>query len=303
MAVARLLAHVRADILVLQGIDYDLAGHGLGALIDLIEQEGMKYPYYFMRHPNSGMATPFDLDGDGRKRGARDAQGFGLFAGNRGMAVLSRWPVDAENAKDLSGTLWKDVPDAPLPVFPDGQPFPSMGAQSLQRLSSVAYWHVPIALPSGERLHALAFHATPPVFDGDEDRNGLRNAAEIGFWQSYLDGTFGAAPQGKFFIAGIANTDPDREGDENNAIRALLSDPRLQDPLPESPDHGRHTVDWPEPSPGDMRASYILPSSDLKVIASGVFWPSDGSPEETLLEHKRVPASRHRVVWVDVSLN
>ena len=39
------------------------------------------------------------------------------------------------------------------------------------------------------RLTILAFAATAPVFDGPEDRNGLRNAAEIGLWPLLLDGT------------------------------------------------------------------------------------------------------------------
>ena len=37
-------------------------------------------------------------------------------------------------------------------------------------------------------VHFLVSHPTPPVFDGTEDRNGLRNADEIRFWADYVTG-------------------------------------------------------------------------------------------------------------------
>ncbi len=184
----------------------------------------------------------------------------------------------------------------------DGKPFPSQAAQDIQRLSHVGHWDVPIAMPSAAPLHILAFHATPPVFDGPEDQNGRRNADEIRFWQLYLDGGIGAAPKGRFVIAGIANVDPERGAGRAQAIRDLLSDPRLQDPVPTSPAHGTRTVDWPEPDPGDMRASYILPSVELDVVAKGVFWPAPETPEADFLQHDGEDASRHRIVWVDLDL-
>lgn len=302
LAVAKLIAHTSPDILVLQGIDYDGAGHGLRALMALIEQEGLPLPHSFARLPNSGMATGLDMNGDGRSGGPRDAQGFGRFAGHRGMAVLSRWPIDEDSARDLSGLLWKDIPDATLPRWPDGRAFPSMEAQAVQRLSSVGHWDVPILLPKGKPLRFLVFHATPPVFDGDEDQNGLRNAAEIKLWQHYLDGVFGASPKARFVIAGIANTDPERGSGRREAIRDLLSDPRLQDPKPVSEAMGEKTVDWPDPDPGDMRASYVLPSADWEVADAAVFWPAQGTSEASILVHEDTAASRHKIVWVDLEM-
>lgn len=295
VAVARTIAHVRPDILVLQGVDYDHAGQSLRALQALIAREGVAYSYHFARRPNSGLTTGLDMNGDRRFGGPRDGQGFGRFAGNRGMAILSKWPIDEGGARDMSALLWKDMPGADLPRWPDGRPFPSLEAQKIQRLSSVAHWQVPITVPSGERLHILAFHATPPVFDGVEDQNGLRNAAEIRFWQLFLDGVFGLAPKERFVIAGIANIDPDYGTGRQEAIRDLLSDPRIQDPKPTSPKHGTKTVDWPDPDPGDMRASYVLPSVDMHVIAAGVFWPDTEASDH-------VAASRHRIVWVDLDI-
>ena len=49
------------------------------------------------------------------------------------------------------------------------------------RLSSKNHVDVPVEV-NGEIVHILAAHPTPPVFDGPEDRNGLRNHDEIRFW-------------------------------------------------------------------------------------------------------------------------
>ena len=301
-AVARVVAYMQPDVIVLQGIDYDAEGHALRALNTQIAEAGHVLPHHLALRPNTGLATGLDMNGDGRKGGPRDAQGFGRFAGHRGMAVLSKWPIDRSAVRDFSELLWKDMPAAQLPRWPDGRPFPSPAAQAVQRLSSVGHWDVPILLPLGKRLHFLVFHATPPVFDGAEDQNGLRNAAEIRFWQSYLDGAFGPAPKERFVIAGIANIDPERGAGRREAIRSLLGDPRIEDPRPRSRFAGTKTVDWPDPDPGDMRASYVLPSADWRIVDAGVFWPDPETEEAAILYFAGTEASRHRIVWVDLEM-
>jgi hypothetical protein len=161
-------------------------------------------------------------------------------------------------------------------------------------------------LPTGP-LTLLTLHATPPVFDGAEDRNGLRNHDELRFWQHYLDGAFGPAPENRFVIAGVTNIDPvDGEGIKAG-LAGLLSDPRVQDPQPKRPEGSLHeedghhgdprldTVAWPDV--GQFRVSYILPSTEAVVTGAGVHWPPEGTPAH---EAARL-ASRHRVVWVDLT--
>ena len=298
-AVAEVVAHAAPDVLILQGIDYDHGQAALSALRDLIEAEGMAYPHIFSLRPNSGMASGHDLDGDGRLGEPEDAQGYGWFAGEGGMAILSRHPVDLAGVQDFSDLLWKDLPGA----IPDE----GMNAE-VQRLSSVGHWAVPITI-GDRRLTLLTFHATPPVFDGPEDRNGRRNHDEIRFWQLYLDGAFGAAPTQRFVIAGDANLDPFDSDGRQEAIRALLADPRLQDPMPRSAgaamaaDQGHagpdaaDTVDWD--GPGRLRVDYVLPSADWTVAASGVVWPAPGAEGH----EAALTASRHRLVWVDLRLD
>jgi endonuclease/exonuclease/phosphatase family metal-dependent hydrolase len=157
-----------------------------------------------------------------------------------------------------------------------------------------------------EPLHLLAFYAGSPVFDGEEDRNGLRNADEAALWLKYLDGALtDPAPKGSFVIVGDANLDPmDGEG-RTAQMRALLDDPRLQDPKPgsehalsianaaHSGDAALDTADWDDPTPGNLRVDYVLPSADLTVRNAGVAW---SKPEDA------DPASRHGLVWVDIAL-
>lgn len=308
-AVVAVIVETRPDVLALQGIDWDFDDSALTALAELLSQAGQDYPHRFALRPNTGMATGIDLDGDGRTGDPGDAQGFGSFTGEGGMAILSRLPIDSAGAQDHSGLLWRDVPDALLPRHPDGKPFPSEAAQAVQRLSSSGHWVVPLVLPGGDRLNVLTFNASPPVFDGPEDRNGRRNHDEITFWRLWLDGAFGAVPSGALVVAGNANLDPFDSDGRHEAIRALLSDSRFRDPRPASPgaaaapdqghrgDNALDTVDWPEP--GRLRVDYVLPSRDLDVIASGVYWPAPGEPGH----EAALVASRHRLVWVDIRLD
>ncbi|MGB7240457.1 MAG: endonuclease/exonuclease/phosphatase family protein, partial [Sulfitobacter sp.] len=205
-AIYRVLTITNPDVVVLQGFDYDLTGAALNAFADRLGTDGPYYPYRFANRPNTGMPTVLDMDGDGRLGGPGDAQGFGRFSGQGGMAILSKHPILEDEVQDFSAVAWRELPGALLPVTDDNAPFPSAGAQAIQRLSSVAHWVVPIELPDKARIDLLAFHATPPVFDGPEDRNGKRNHDEIIFWNHFLNGHIGTRPAGPFVVLGVANT-------------------------------------------------------------------------------------------------
>ncbi len=290
-AVIEVLTATRPDIVALQGIDWDLDGLALSALAEALKDSGLSYPYSFAEQPNSGIETTLDLDGDGKTGGPGDAQGWGRFSGQDGMAVLSRYPIAADGMRSYSRMLWRDLPGARLPLA-DGAPFPSAQAQALQRLSSTAHWVIPIDTPGG-RLDLMTFHATPPVFDGPEDRNGLRNRDEVRFWSLLLSGTLGPAPSGRFVIAGDANLDPNRGEGRKEAIRDLLAHPRIQDPQPVDAAGSATTVTWK--GVGDMRVDYVLPSADWQIRDAGVFWPAPPGREAV------ATASRHRLVWVDLA--
>lgn len=273
MAAAKAITTARPDILLLTGFDWDYQGQALAGFAALLEGQGASYPYRFAARPNSGVPSGLDMNGNGKATDPQDAQGYGRFSGDSGLAILSRYPVG--EARDFSGMLWRDLPEAQIDgagLLPE--------AQAVQRLSSTAHWDVPIALPEGA-LHLWAFAATAPVFDGPEDRNGRRNHDETAFWLRYLDGDLPARPaDAPFILLGKANLDPAKGEGRREALLSLLADPRLQDPLPSV-----DTADF-SGALGTMRVDYVLPDVRLKVLDAGVYWATE--------------ASRHGLVWVEV---
>ncbi|MFQ1699604.1 endonuclease/exonuclease/phosphatase family protein [Loktanella agnita] len=284
-AVADVIGHVAPDVLLLTDFDYDHDGFALAAFAEMFDG---RYPYHFAARPNTGMPTGLDMDRNGRLGEPRDAQGYGRFAGDGGMAILSQSPLTL--TRDFSDLLWRDLPVAVLPMV-DGAPFFPDQVQAVQRLSTSGHWIVQVAPPGDPGFALLSFSSTPPVFDGPEDRNGLRNRDELRLWQLVLDGAFGPPPE-RFIIAGNANLDPVDGDGFSTAMAVFLADPRLQDPLP-----GIDTADWPEQDgPGNLRVSYVLPSVDWQITDAGVHWPASdgGSDSDGLL------AGPHHLVWVDV---
>lgn len=293
-AVVQVIRQAAPDVLVLQDIDFDHEHRALQALQSALDIAGHPMPHAFATRPNSGLASGLDLDGDGRLNTPRDSQGYGGFTGEGGMAILSRLPLG--EVRDFSGMLWRSLPGAELPTYSDGAPFPSDKAQAAQRLSSVAHWDVPVQLQDGQTLNILTWHGSTPAFDGDEDRNGKRGADEARFWLHLLDGTLPfPAPDAPFVVIGQANIDPIDGDGRQDAINALLSDPRLIDPAPTGSE-GTDTADWSAIGVGKLRASYILPWADATVLAAGVIWPHKGDP----LAEITAIASRHHLVWVDL---
>ena len=299
-AVITVLSVLDADAVLLTGVDFDLGLLAISALQDRLSAAGTSYPHAFAFAPNTGVATGLDLDGDGRRGGPRDSQGWGRFAGAGGMAILSRLPIDRAAARDWSAFLWADLPGALLP--------PDMSARSkaVQRLATTGFWDVPLILPEGGRLHLLAWHATPPVFDGPEDRNGRRNHDEAAFWLRLLDGALPMSPPAApFVLLGDANLDPVDGDGRRDAMADLLTDPRLQDPQPKgSPSRqepgqsGDPQLDTAlfDPPLGGLRLDYVLPSQGLNVADAGVLWPDGSDPLAPVLAR----ASRHYPVWVDI---
>lgn len=315
-----MIVAVDPDILLLTKFDFDLGSHALGAFADTLRASGSDYPYIFSTIPNSGRPTGLDLDRNGWLGDARDAQGYGDFSGQGGMALLSKFEIDTKAARDFSTFLWRDLPGARLPDWPGESPDQATGID-IQRLSSVAHWDVPVKLADGTSLHLLAYHATTPAFDGPEDRNGLRNHDETMFWLRYLDGALPwAPPDGAFVILGDANLDPTDGDGEIQAINALLNDPRIQDPRPKSMgaveasnnqgganqthhgDPALDTADWKDvDGPGNLRVDYVLPSKDLTVLDAGVFWPASNDQYAPLLSGRDPDVSWHGLVWVDIT--
>ncbi|WP_168771049.1 endonuclease/exonuclease/phosphatase family protein [Palleronia sediminis] len=280
-----MIARARPDIVMLQGIDYDAGGALLRAMQDRLEAAGHPMPHAFAAAPNSGLPSGIDLDGDGRLGQPRDAQGYGRFFGAGGLAILSRHPVERDGVRDLSTLLWSDLPGS---LAPETDLSPE--ARAIQRLSSTAHWVVPVRV-GDTRLNIVTWAATPPLF---QPSNAARNHDETAVILRLLDGELPVpAPDPPFAIAGLANADPDRGAGRPDALRALLGDPRVTDPLPQR-EGDRATASFGDTA---LRLSYVLPSRDLGVVASGLLDPADIAAIDGIER-----GTRHRLVWVEVAL-
>ena len=296
-------------------------------------QDGQKpiaYPYHFIAPVNTGVQSGMDLDnngkigGDGRDRG-NDAFGYGLHPGQYGMLVLSQFPLDAANVRTFQNLLWKNLPGTVIPKNPaTGQAWYKPEVWEHLRLSSKSHWDIPVETPNGV-IHFLVSHPTPPVFDGPEDRNGARNHDEIKLWAEYLSnkdaqwlcddkGVCGGLPANAYFvIAGDLNADSNDGDGMPGTMLQLLAHPRVSKfdaPRSEGAVISAQTIGQANldhkgnaaedtgnfgPKVGNMRLDYVLPSANMRVKSSGVFWLKPGD-----VGYQWMDASDHHMVWVDV---
>ena len=139
-----------------------------------LNAQGWEMPHLAAPRPNTGVASGVDIDGNGRIGGPGDAQSYGTFAGQRGLLLLSRLPFNAQDSQ----VLWANVPQTRSPDPPE--------IARVQRLAYVALLQTSITWRQ-HSISLLTFHASPPVFDGPEDRNGRRNADEITYAEALVD--------------------------------------------------------------------------------------------------------------------
>ena len=89
-----------------------------------------------------------------------------------------------------------------------------------------------------------------------------------------------------------AATDPSNNGPAN---QSHLMNPKYD------------TADFNDAAPGNLRADYVLPSANLTMVGSGVFWPTRTDPNFPLVGtfnnlnlFSSFPTSDHKSVFVDV---
>ncbi|MGH2777098.1 MAG: endonuclease/exonuclease/phosphatase family protein [Actinomycetota bacterium] len=339
--VAEIIQRTRPDVVLINEFDFDAQHRALSLFQDNYLSvphngaEPIHYDYSFTAPSNTGVPSGHDLNNDGTVGGPDDAFGFGFFPGQFGMALYSRHPIDFDDIRTFQNFLWADMPGARLPDDPN-TPAPAdwFSDEELEdvRLSSKSHWDVPIEI--GKRtVHVLAAHPTPPVFDGPEDRNGLRNFDEIGFWSDYVspnraryiyddEGNQGGIEQGEpFVIMGDYNSDPNDGDSVPGAIQQLLELPWVRTNItPSSPggpeqaelqgganethvsDPAFDTADFSDTAPGNLRADYVLPSRPLKLTDAAVFWPLQADPLFRLVGTFPFPSSDHRLVWADLGV-
>ncbi len=329
--VAEIIQRVRPDVILLNEFDYDKDGNALSYFkthylrVPHGQAEPIEYAFHYTGPVNTGVPSGRDLDKNGKSTDAADAYGFGYFPGQYGMVVLSRFPFDQKKVRTFQKFLWKDMPNADLPVDPaSGKPYYSDEDMPHLRLSSKSHWDLPVLI--GNRVtHFLVSHPTPPAFDGPEKRNGCRNHDEIRFWADYVSpkksgyiyddkgGKGGLKPNATFIVAGDQNADPNDGASRDHAIQQLLRHPLIKDRQPageggplQAKSDGKvnlkhkgdprfDTSNFSDRVVGNLRVDYVLPSKSLRKGRAGIFWPAPGKPEAELAN-----CSDHRLVWIDL---
>ncbi|MCQ8876731.1 endonuclease/exonuclease/phosphatase family protein [Pseudoalteromonas shioyasakiensis] len=319
--IAEIIQRVRPDILLLNEFDYVSKSQGIDYFIQHYlkvsqnKQPAINYPYTYIGPVNTGVASEFDFDNDGKKTGKLgDAYGFGFFPGHYGMAVLSKYPIDFVKVRTLQTFKYKDMPGAQMPVDPlTGKNWYNEPQWQAMRLSSKSFWDLPIDI-KGETVHLLASHPTPPVFDGDEDRNGKRNHDEVRLIKDYVENAEylyddkgvkgGLKADSRFVIVGDLNAAP--QGDKKRPVTTnqILKNPLINSEfVPKSKGAASsyseqyaaaYTAYW------QARVDYVLPSTyGISIQDGGVFWPPKNSELYRLIKDRNA-SSDHRMVWLDI---
>lgn len=334
VAAVEILKRVAPDVLVINEIDHDLEAVDQGADLSLNLTRFQKaylggeiFKYSYIAPCNTGRLAGKDFDRNGMiatesDAGSRDqggdCYGYGSYPGQYSMAILSKYPLDEEQARTFQKFLWKDLPNNMIP-----RDWYSEDQIEVFRLSSKSHWDVPLVLDD-KTIHLLVSHPTPPSFDGPEDRNGKRNYDEIKMWVHYIDGdtilvddegTRGGLTSGaSFIVMGDLNAGPggDTLASGQRAIDQLLDHPMIQDSAEllqsEGPLNGRapgpprYIENWTSGRGGKWgrRIDHMLPSNDLKVVDGGVFWPDAG--KDSVGAALAQKASDHRLIWLDIEL-
>jgi hypothetical protein len=340
--IAEIVQRTRPDVLLINEFDFDAGDLAAQYFRDNyleVSQNGadpIEYEYYFVAPSNTGIPSGYDFDNSGSVGGPNDAFGFGFFPGQYGMVVYSMYPIDYDEVRTFQQFLWKDMPGALLPDYPStSEPADWYSPEELDvfRLSSKSHWDVPIEI-GNKTVHFLVSHPTPPVFDDPIiDQNGRRNYDEIRFWADYVipsrngyiyddEGNFGGLEPGAMFvIAGDQNSDP-LDGDSiPGAIQQLLDHPLVNTKVTPSSegavqqatlqggvndthfsDPAYDTADFSDSAPGNLRADYVLPRKNLRILDAAVFWPLTSDPLFSLVGTFPFPSSDHRLVWIDVTV-
>tara|TARA_Y100001956_G_scaffold47801_1_gene46547 strand:- start:176 stop:1351 length:1176 start_codon:yes stop_codon:yes gene_type:complete len=325
--IAEIIQRVAPDIILLNEFDYYPNSIPTAAALFVRNylnksqqgQQAIDYPYQFTAPVNTGVASPFDLDNNGEKTGnAGDAYGWGMYPGQYGMALLSRYPIDVAAVRTFQHFLWQDMPGALQITQPNsGEPWFTPQEWAAVRLSSKSHWDIPLTI-NGKKLHILAMHPTPPTFDGPEDRNGKRNHDEIRLMADYLSperadyiyddkGNKGGFDGQRFVLAGDFNAADIGDKYRPGVIEQLTEHPLVNSSVIPQSDGGSESAEQPYSSRftayWGARADYVLPSrKGLTVQGGGVFWPVKASPLNRLVKDRQ-SSSDHRLVWMDIVLD
>jgi endonuclease/exonuclease/phosphatase family metal-dependent hydrolase len=352
-AAAAVIQELRPDVLLVNELTYDQPsgpawqeGGDQGQngqrfaenFLAVSQGKGLESIHYraFMRPSNTGIASGYDFDNDGRavveppelppatdypdshkqtpegRAYGGDNWGFGTFPGQYSMVLLVREDLEIleHQARTFQLFKWSAMPGALAPIDPEtGEPWYSAEEWAEFRLSSKSHWDVPVRLPNGAVTHFLVSHPTPAAFDGEEQRNQKRNHDEIRFWADYLNdadyiyddagGVGGLNADASFVIMGDLNADPQKGNAFNNPIgRLILVHPRVQGSFTPKSRSAGVDPSWAELDEADTAQWGMRIDYVLPSVDLEI---RDGAVERPTTEAANV--SDHFPVWLDITVS
>ncbi|MGL4343292.1 MAG: endonuclease/exonuclease/phosphatase family protein [Metamycoplasmataceae bacterium] len=338
------------EIIKLFQENYLSIGQSLNSIDGGDLQEPIEYPFYETYATNTGLNSNMDLDNDGKINSSpNDNFGFGYYHGHYAFALMSKYEIDKNNTRTFQNFKWKDLPGAEIPKIevkskkiPKGM---NVGDNwftdeewNNYRLSSKNHVDVPIKINVNnkvETIHLLLSHPTPPAFEiGGTKVNLKRNMAEIKFWKEYVEnnstlyddngkkGGLGGQKE-KFIILGDLNAD-NLAGNSNKeeGIIGLVNSPLINqenvngkfEPISAGAKEEANKNNHPKPetrtSVFGLRVDWTLPSANLEILNSGIYWAGETEKGRLLFNDSRIGqygnskeiSSDHRLVWTTIKL-
>ena len=281
---------------------------------------------------------------------ADDSWGFGEYHGKYAFALLSMYEIDHDNTRTFQNFKWKDMPGETNPKIVgcddsvERCEWYSDDAWNNFPLSSKNHVDAPILIPqedgTTETIHLLMSHPTPPIFNNAAMHNRIHNRAEIDFWVDYINGenyiyddtnTFGGLKtDAKFVVMGDLNADPEKGDGDLTAINDLMKHTKVNHlatfgPLAPASYGGPECLalgecraeNWDTPYPDQvtstsgLRLDHVVPSENLTISDSGVYWPATFENGRLLMNDERVGnygngkdiSSDHRMVWIKAEIH
>ncbi len=243
------------------------------------------YPHHYLCRTNSGIPSggpaPFDY------------RGFGLFPGQYGLALLSRFRI-LPGTREFFDFPWRALPQTVLGCdnteVPPDYPLFSTGCAD-----------IPVDI-EGKGVHVILTHLSIPI-RGYLSRE--RNADQSVFLRQYIDGKplpgLGPLESDRFVLMGDLNSDPEAGDGIKEPIKELLEDGRITFRRAEEAtflEGGGLPGPLLAPEGFQLRLDYVLPSRALNSEGMRVFRPEG---ERDWWKRARI-ASDHFFLWCDCDI-
>ncbi|MBY6187843.1 endonuclease/exonuclease/phosphatase family protein [Marinobacter hydrocarbonoclasticus] len=150
--------------------------------------QGLTFGHRYVASTNSGQFIPHDVNGDGKLALPEDAQGYGHFHGQNSFVLLSKYALDADQARTFRQFKWSEVTGASKPMLDNGEEM-DQGAWEALSVMDTNFVDIAMRLPDGRQISLLLTQLTDQQPEENALRSGWlqqRNGAQLDFIGDYI---------------------------------------------------------------------------------------------------------------------